>query len=128
MVQGATNRPTRQAHKTNVHALVPPAVHLLPVPPALRGHPARRPRTVKRPSAGDSVRFLRQVLERDVEKRHIRVLEIQLLLANRERPVADGKQLFLIEVQLPLVVHRPLEFACHTEGIHRTGIDAHPAK
>ena len=78
--------------------------------------------------ADKSVGFLRQVLERNVEERHIRVLELQLLLANRERPVADGEQLFLIEMQVPLVVHRPLEFARHAEGIHRTGIDTQPAK
>src|SRR5678809_890570 len=78
--------------------------------------------------AGKSAGFLRQVLERDVEKRHVRMLELQLLLSNRERPVADGEQLFLVEMQLPLVVHRPLEFSCHAKSIHRTGIDTEPAK
>jgi len=88
----------------------------------------RTRRLAKHTPEANSAGFLRQVLEPDVEKRHIRVLELQLLLANQERPVADGEQLILVEVQLPLVVHGPLEFARHTEGIHRTGIDAHPAK
>ena len=77
-------------------------------------YPVNRPSHVE---PDDSAGFLRQVLECDVEERHIRMLEFQLLLSNRKRTVADGEQLFLVEKQLPLVVHRPLEFTRHAEGI-----------
>src|SRR5690348_11251516 len=75
-----------------------------------------------------SVGLRRDVTERHVEKGDVRVLQLQPLFANGKRTVADGEQLFLIEVQLALVVHRPLEFAGHPERIHGTGIDAHPAE
>ena len=60
------------------------------------------------------VLLLREMLERDVEKRHIRVLQLKAFFPDGKGTVTDGEQLLLIEVELALVVDGPFKLARHS--------------
>src|SRR5215217_3552009 len=74
------------------------------------------------------LRLLRHVLEGNVKKGHIRMLQLQTLFPEGKGAVADGKQLFFVQIELPLIVHCPFKLLRHAQGIDRTGLHAHPAE
>ena len=63
-----------------------------------------------------------------LKKRHVRMLQLEAFFPDGKRTIADGEQLLLVEMELALVVHGPLEFAGHSEGVHGTGVDTEAAE
>ena len=78
--------------------------------------------------AGDLVLLWREMFERDVEKRHIRMLQLKGFFPHGKGTVTDGEQLLLVEVELALVVDGPFKLACHPQGVDGTGVDAESAE
>ena len=52
------------------------------------------------------------------------MLQFQSLLPHRERPVPDGQELLLVQIEVALVIDGPLVLAGHAQRVHRAGLYA----